>query len=78
MGRRAYSLSAEALEEIRRFRDRGQRRYAVAGAPRSPSYRDIADRLYVLDLTAERVDPRVLWRACRRAGIALPGRRRRS
>lgn len=77
MGRHAYPLSPEAVEAIRLFVDQGKRRHAIAGAPSSPSVRDIADHLFARKLTGERVNAGVLWRACKRHGIALakrPGR----
>ncbi len=77
MGRRRYPLSEEALEEIRRFVESGRRRHAIAGAPPTPSYRDIGEHLLEAGLSDERIDPKVLWRACKRTGIKLPARRRR-
>lgn len=74
MARPAYPLSSAALAELRRFVADGKRRHAIAGAPSSPSLRDIADHLFAQKLTVERVNAGVLWRACRRHGIALPGR----
>ena len=74
MARPAYPLSPEALEELRRFVDTGKRRHAVACAPSSPSVRDIAEHLFRRKLTAELVNPGIIWRACRRLGLALPGR----
>jgi hypothetical protein len=74
MGRHAYPLSPEALAELKRFAEQGKRRHAVTGAPSSPSLRDIADHLFAQRLTVERVNAGVLWRACKRHGIPVPGR----
>jgi hypothetical protein len=78
MGRHAYPLTRGAIAEIRRLVRRGKRTHAIAGAPSTPSYRDIAARLRELKLTPSRVDPKVLWRACKRLGITLPPRRARA
>ena len=68
MGRRRYPLSDEAVAELRR----------LAGAPGTPSYRDLTAALYARKLTPNRVDPKILWRACKRLRIKLPARQRSS
>lgn len=74
MGRPAFPLSSAALAEIRRFVDTGQRRHAVAGAPKAPSVRDIAEHLFACQLTPEVLNAGVLWRACKAHGIELAPR----
>lgn len=68
MGRHGYAFTPEAMAAIRQ----------LAAGPRPPTYRQIAEHLYRRKLTNGKLDPRILWRACRRVGIQLATRHARA
>lgn len=67
MGRKAYKLSARAVQELRRLCGVQVLRLGREGY-RTLSYQEIADELYLRKLTPERVDRAVIRRRARREG----------